>query len=313
MHIVTLIFNPEVLALISVFAAVLWMLVDQEDKTRPLLVFALVINLFFGTALAIVLGSESALLPWKYDLVLLQIDKALGFSAATVASSLNQGVWRIPLELVYRSLLPLMILWYFVQRTTEERGIVLRAYVTVMIIGPLLYAILPACGPIYAFGATWLHPAMVPAHTIRLSGMPNAFPSVHVATAFVFVLLARYPAWRGMASIFLIGTMLATLSTGEHFVVDLIPGMVFGCFAASIGHRRWRPAFVYLGTVCLWSLAIRFGYEILISRPHIVRFLALFSMLLVVQAILDAWNLLRLFPLPVRPLPKVELVKELEG
>ncbi len=282
--------------MISVFAAILWMLFDEKDKTRPLVVFAILINLFYGTVLTFVLGGENSILPWKYDLILLQIDHALGFSAATIALPLVHGFWRIPLFIVYESLLPLMILYCFMQRRAEARGVVLRAYMTELVIGPLFYAILPACGPIYAFGATWLQPAMEPAHTIRLSGFPNAFPSLHVATAFLFVLFARRVFWRGAASVFLLGTILSTLSTGEHFVVDLIPGLTFGCFAVSVADGKWRPAFVHFFTLGLWSVGIRFRYAVLLSHPYALRFFAWITVLIAAHAVLIAWNLLPALP-----------------
>jgi membrane-associated phospholipid phosphatase len=293
MHIASLIFSPAFLGMISLLAAIVWMLMDEKDKTRPLVVFAIIINLFYGTVLTIVLGREGSLLPWKYDLVLLQIDKALGFSEATIALPLVRGFWRIPLYIVYQSLVPVMIVCYFMQRRVEARGMVIRGYMTELVTGPIFYAILPACGPIYAFGATWLHPAMEPAQTIRLSGMPNAFPSLHVATAFLLVLFARRVFWRVAALVYLLGTILSTLSTGEHFVVDLIAGLAFGCFAGSVAYRRWRSAFVYLLTVGLWSVAIRFGYEVLLSHPYVLRSFALITVLIAVHAVLVAWE-----PLP---------------
>jgi len=296
MHIETLIFNPALLGMISVFAAILWMLFDPKDKMRPLVVFAILINLFYGTALTIVLGREGSLLPWKYDLVLLQIDKALGVSAAAIALPLVHGFLRIPLIVVYESLLPLVLLCYFMQRRAEARGVVLRAYVTELVIGPIFYALLPACGPIYVFGAAWLHPVMEPAHTIRLSGMPNAFPSLHVATAFLFLIFARHVFWRVAASVFLLGTILSTLSTGEHFVVDLIAGLTFGCFAGAVAHCRWQPAFVYLLILGSWSAAIRFGYAVLLAHPYALRFCALITVLIAVHAVLVVWNIVPTLP-----------------
>jgi hypothetical protein len=185
-HFETFIFSPALLGMISVFAAIVWMLLDQEDKMRPFVVFAIIINLFYGTVLTIFLGGEGSLLPWKYDLILFEIDRALGFTAAAIALPLLHGIWRMPLLVVYESLLPVMILCCFLQRRVELRNLILRGYMVELVIGPIFYAILPACGPVYAFGPAWLHPLLMePAQTIRLTGFPNAFPSLHVATAFL--------------------------------------------------------------------------------------------------------------------------------
>ena len=87
-------------------------------------------------------------------------------------------------------MVPMMICWFLVTRRRKMRGSVVMAYVGELVAGPLLYAVLPACGPAYAFGAQWLHPQQVQAGIVRLASMPNAFPSLHIATAFVFVLFA---------------------------------------------------------------------------------------------------------------------------
>jgi hypothetical protein len=292
MFIVRLILSPPFLGLVSLFVAVVWMLRDETDKVRPLVVFAIVINLSYGTLMTIAMRGEGWLLPWKYDLILLQIDHALGFSAAAIALPLVHGFWGTPLRVVYESVLPVMILFCFLQRQASGRAVVIRAYMAELVVGPLFYAILPGCGPIYAFGATWLHPAMETARTIRLSGFPNAFPSLHLATAFLFVLFARGFVWRGAATVFLVGTMLSTLSTGEHFVVDLVAGLVFGCFAGSVAEFKWRSAMLYLFTLGLWSVGIRLGYSVLLTHPLVLRLFALVTVLLAVHAVAVAWNLL---------------------
>ena len=182
--------SPAILGTVAVFLAVVWMLKDESDKTRPLLVFALVLNLFYGYLLTVILGREDGLLPWKYDYVLNALDRSTGISAAFVARHL-QGVWRIPLYVVYQLMVPMMIVWFFVTGSKARRGALVLAYVAELIVGPILYAILPACGPLYVFGRQWLNPPFVEPHLNRFSGMPNAFPSLHVATAFLFVLFAR--------------------------------------------------------------------------------------------------------------------------
>jgi hypothetical protein len=165
------------------------------------------------------------------------------------------------------------------------------AYVVEMIAAPLLYSIVPACGPIYAFGPLWLHPPAVAPTALRLTGMPNAFPSLHIAAAFALVLFAPGKLWRGVSLVFLAGTVMATLSTGEHYVIDLIPGLALGCFAASVGYRRFPHALLYLGAVLSWSLSVRFGYLILISHPCLLRTFAALTVALAIFAIFKEWNL----------------------
>jgi hypothetical protein len=201
-----------------------------------------------------------------------------------------EGFWRVPLIVIYQFMVPMMICWFFVTRARNPRGSVVLAYVGEMVAGPLLYAILPACGPIYAFGSHWLYAPHVQPAAIRLAGMPNAFPSLHIGTALVFVFLAPGKLWRAISLAFLASTALATLVTGEHYVIDLVAGLPFGCFAASVGYRKYRRALVYLGLVLAWSLSVRFGYTFLISYPVLLRSLAVLTIAIAVWAVLNEWR-----------------------
>jgi PAP2 superfamily len=279
-----------VIGLLALFLALVWMLRDDKDKTRPILVFALVLNLFYGFLLTVVMGKEDGLLPWKYDLFLLQLDTSLGVSAPSAARSL-QGFWRIPLYVTYQLMVPMMICWYLATRKRNHRGSLVLAYVAELVMGPLLYAILPACGPAYAFGSTWLNPPLATAHLIRFSGMPNAFPSLHLGTALVLVLYADGKLWRRISLMFFVGTALATISTGEHYLIDLVAGLAFGCFAANLGYRRFRSASFYLGIAISWSLAIRFQFAFLLANPGLVRCCVALTVALAIFAVVREWRI----------------------
>jgi hypothetical protein len=295
MKLLAILLNPAIFALVALVASVVWMLKDEKDKSRPLVVFALVLNLIYPWLLSVVLGGEAGLLPWKYDHMLFRLDASLGVSAASIALPL-QGALRIPLLVVYKVILPIMVLWLLLLRSPNRRGAFVIAYVTEMIAGPIVYAIVPACGPIYAFGAQWLHPPAVQANLIYLIGIMNAFPSLHIATAFILVLFAPGKLWRGVSLVYLAGTVLATLSTGEHYFIDLIPGLAFGCFATSMGYSKFRSALVYLGIVLAWSCAVRFGYLILIAHSGLLRTFAALTVALAGIALLKEWRIPAMSP-----------------
>ena len=289
MHLLLLLLNPGVIGVLALFLSVIWMLRDEKDKTRPLLVFALILNLLFGFLLTVFMSREGGLLPWKYDHVLFALDCALGVKAAPIAGAL-QGIFRIPLIVIYQLMVPMMIVWFLVTEYRNARGSVVLAYVGELVAGPILYAILPGCGPIYAFGAKWLSPPLVPAETIKLAAMPNAFPSLHIGTALVFVLFAPGRLWRAVSLAFLFATGLATLSTGEHYVIDLVGGLAFGSFAACVGYPRFRGGLFYLAVVTCWSLAIRFGYPLLIAHPVLLQLLAVLTVGMAVHAVFKEWR-----------------------
>jgi len=290
MHLLSLLLNPAIFGILVLFLSVVWMLRDESDKTRPLLVFAVALNLFFGFLMTVFMAREGGLLPFKYDHVLFRMDESLGVSAASIAQPL-QGICRVPLVVAYQLMVPMMICWFLVTRYRNLRGSVVIAYVAELVVGPLLYALLPGCGPVYAFGARWLQPPQVEAGAIPLIGLPNAFPSLHVGTAFVFVLFAPGRVSRSVSLVFLALTVLATLSTGEHYVIDLVAGLIFGCFAASVGYRRFRRALLYLGTVLCWSLAIRFEYPLLLGHPGMLRLAAVLTVALAVLAVYKEWRI----------------------
>lgn len=144
-----ILFNPALIAMTALFLSVVWMLRNEKDRTRPLLVIALVINLFYGWLLSFVMGHQNGLVPWKYDYVLLNLDHALGVPGAAIAQMLQQV--SIPLLVTYELMVPMMIAWFLVARSHGASGSIVVAYVVEMICGPILYAIVPACGPQYAF------------------------------------------------------------------------------------------------------------------------------------------------------------------
>lgn len=289
MVVLSVILNPAMLGVLALFLSIVWMLRDEKDRTRPLLVLAVVINLFYGVLLNLTMSREGALFPWKYDHVLYCLDESLGLHAAVVARAL-QGHWHIALWVIYQAMVPMMIVWFLVTRYRGWRGSVVLAYVAELIFGPLLYTIVPACGPLYAFGKQWLHPPQVPAGAIRLAGMPNAFPSLHVATAFVFVFFAPNKLWKAVALAFLAATVLATLSTGEHYVIDLVPGLAFGCFAACVGLRRIRWAVGFIAIALAWSIGVRLAYGFFIAHPALVLACLLLTVAAAIAALLVEWH-----------------------
>jgi hypothetical protein len=289
MRAIHILLNPSIIAVIALFLSILWMLRDEKDKARVELVFALVLNLFYGVFLNIFMAREGAVFPWKFDYVLFRLDAALGIQAASIARPL-QGPLHLPLWIVYQSMVPMMIAWFLLARYRRSPGSIILAYVAELVAGPLLYMIVPACGPIYAFGKQWLNPPAVAPMAVRLAGMPNAFPSLHVATALVFLLFAPGRIWKAIALLFLAATCLAILSTGEHYVIDLIPGLAFGVFVSAIGMHNFRRAGWFFALTLAWSLGVRFASMILIAHPALTRSLAGLTLVTVALAVFKQWN-----------------------
>jgi hypothetical protein len=279
--------NAALTKLAALVVAIIWMLRNEKDKIRSFLVIGLALNLVYEYLQSIVLGQANGLLHWKYDYYLFRMDGALGVSTATVAS-LFSAKWTRVLGAIYGYTVPMAVLWIWVSR--KHADALVRGYIAELGVGPLLYAVLPACGPVYAFGSAWMHPPTVQPVVTRISAFPNAFPSLHLATALLFVLTAEGKFWRGVSLVFFAGTALATLTTGEHYVIDLVAGLAFGCFLAKIGNLRWGRAGAYLGLTLAWSLAIRFGIQLLIAHPSSLRICSVLTVAIAVNAIRAEWR-----------------------
>ena len=289
MHAINFLLSPPVIAVAALFLSVIWMLRDEKDKVRAELVFALVLNLFYGVLFNIFMAREGAIFPWKFDHVLFSLDSSLGVQAATIARTF-EGPAHLFLFVVYQSMVPMMIAWYLLIRYRRITGSIILTYIAELVAGPLLYMIVPACGPIYAFNNQWLHPPAVTPVPMRLAGIPNAFPSLHVGTAFVFLMFAPGRIWKVAAFLFLVATCLATLSTGEHYVIDLIAGSAFGVFVSNVGLHNFRRAGGFLALTLVWSLSVRFAYATLIAHPMLTRSMAGITLLSVIVALYRHWN-----------------------
>jgi PAP2 superfamily len=172
-----------------------------------------------------------------------------------------------------------MIFWYIVNLNMRrgKPGKLLIAYLFNFLVGPCLYLIVPARGPRHAFGAAFpaLNPDVAPV-LVRLSGWPNAMPSLHVSTALLLVLFAgRNRVLRCVGWAYLAGTVAATLAF-EHYLIDLIVAVPFACFAALSSLGKIRQALGNLAIVLGWLLAIRLATPALITYPSVLR-LVLFA------------------------------------
>jgi hypothetical protein len=267
----SLLHSPALLLLLLTFASVLWMLKDESDKTRVLLFFGLLINAIYGSLQQAFMGAMDGVLPWKYDYVLYGIDNALGASAPAIARSAAPLV-QFVLTIAYELMVPAMIVLYIFAADSRQRKDLTVAYFAEMVFGPLLYAVLPACGPVYAFHATWpnvqQHPGL---QAVKLGGAPNAFPSLHLATAIVMLAFAKPGAWRIFAVVFFAATAASTIVTGEHYVIDLAGGIIFAGFACNAGRRNYRIASLFFILTALYAVLIRFTPETLVSHPVLLR------------------------------------------
>ena len=225
-----------------VVGLIVWVLLEPRSRD-PWKVLALILVFTVEPVTKWVMAQESRLIPVRYDYFLQSIDRALGITAFQIARALNGAAGL--LFALYESLSLVMVLWYVVNlkvRDGQPRQL-LFAYLAAFGIAPALYLVVPACGPRHAFGVHFPQGDPNPTLSlIRLDGWPNAIPSLHLTAALLLVFFSgRNRFFRTLAALFAIATAASTLVL-EHYVIDLVAGAAYACFAAMLAQGRLRRA-----------------------------------------------------------------------
>jgi len=194
----------------------------------------------------------------SYDYVLFGADARLGYHFGL--GRLFAG-W-MAIHLVY-SMLPLAVAFVYstLDRERTRLGLVM---LLAGVAAPLYYAACPAAGPLYVFGDAFpFHPPVLKAALpFDAPGLTmNAVPSGHLAWAMLLAWHSRpgLPGVRIFAWLFLLGTAVVTLATGEHYLVDLVGSVPFAVAVDAVVGRRWLSAVSCAALTLGWSLALRAG------------------------------------------------------
>lgn len=170
---------------------------------------------------------------------------------------------------------------------------VMRTFVVLGLIGPLIYLLFPVVGPIFAYGVDggdfaiadyWPHiwpPADVTPGAVVFDDATarNCMPSMHLGWALVVFIHARTgPGWmRWGGVIWLVGTVIATLGFGYHYGVDLIAGAVLCLTVEAVlrvaprGRRAARSWLVAGGAAVVLSLLVSCRYcAVWLARAPVV-------------------------------------------
>lgn len=179
------------------------------------------------------------------------------------------------------------------------RHFLIRTFLVLGLVGPVIYVSFPLVGPVFAFGAAgqgfqvgdyWPHilppiapsPGAIPFDDLIAR---NCMPSMHTAWALALFIHSRNAPrlLRWGATFWLAGTLAATLGFGYHYGVDLIAGAVLCMTVESalrepvrggVGSRVWL---VGTGSSFLAVMLLSFRY---LAEP-MARFPVLFGPLLV--------------------------------
>jgi len=235
----------------------------------------LAIFIAFASGFAVLKGSIGLVSPFAWDVALMELDRAVHFG--TLPHAWLEPVMARPA--LVSTINVLYNVWFFVQigsivaaccavRAQALRHQYLMAYMLVWVVGGFLIAsLVSSAGPVYyerlGFGETYA-PLMerlrdIDANHYTLWALEvqeklwagftgeragtagiSAFPSMHLATATLFVLAARQIGRAlFLASIaFWVVTMVGSVVLGWHYAVD-------GYAAAAVALVAWRVAGAY--------------------------------------------------------------------
>jgi hypothetical protein len=223
-----------------------------------------------------------------YDAFLFYVDRSFGRSLSVLVAELVGSVPHLDVFFfgVYMALSLAMGICYSAHmRQSRPPWKIAVLLITTVTVGVLCYNLLPACGPLMLLGRSgFLHgdpsavfpdarPAMV---GLSMKFPRNAMPSLHMTWALILLWISRDLRWgRWLAAFFAMLTVVATLSTGEHYLVDLVAAFpfAFAIWHSCVGdvpfsHPRrtlsiFGGAFAYLG----WIVVIRIAPSVFYASP----------------------------------------------
>jgi hypothetical protein len=265
-------FHPAFTGLVTEFLSVLWILRDKKGRTLPFLVAGLIANIFDGWRSSpwswsgragLRRGSESIT---SHPACRIRTSREHRQRARARAFSAPWGLSGHGSHddcLVPRG------------AAKSHLGIPCLAYVAEMVTGgPLLYAIVPDAVLSTPFAPGGYIHLRLRRFAIRLSGMPNAFPSLRwywfrlravvCGRRFRFC-LSRERSWRP--------------SQPANTTHRPVAGLAFGCFAANAGRLRIARSAAHLSLVLGWSLTVRFARDLLINHAALVQAFACVTVL----------------------------------
>jgi len=222
---------------------------------------------YMGFCLIFLLSFTRLALPRKLDYFLYAFDGSLGFEPSF---ALGRFVRAFPaldwlVGMVYNGL----GLWFCIVYAAHTRVhgkfrfSILRLYIVNILIGISLYFLFPASGPRYAFPTFPNSPLVVEAGAVPLNSVPNAMPSLHLAgTLMIFWLSQPWKRLRLVTGVICVLTAVATMSTGEHYFIDLIVAVPYSlamfALASDVRERRF-PVVVGSTMVFIWLAVLRYG------------------------------------------------------
>lgn len=258
----------------------------QNDERTAALLFLLpsLVALLFTLEVAMFLGFISSYHELTFDSFAYAADGAFGFPISFEVGRLFRE-FPLPAAIctfIYLAPPPALVFVYALQvRRSPHPPIDVVSLLLIMGgIGYALYFVFPVAGPGFAFAsfpANPPDPALFTSAPMPVPRAPrNGVPSLHMASALVAYLYARPygRVARAVAGLFVIGTFLATMGTGEHYFVDLVVALPFTVGVQALltkGPALRRAAVISISALIFagWLWLMRFEARLLLEQPVI--------------------------------------------
>lgn len=237
-----------------------------KDSVYRLSLSGVLLFSYIGIVLGFYVSLIKLLCQFKLDNFLYAFDGALGshFNFAIGQIALKSQLLGSVLTAVYNSLGFWMALLFAAHASIKNNKVdILKLTISNPVIGFALYFLYPAAGPKYAFPSFPQLPGHVPLAPALISGIPNAMPSLHVATALLLFYLARPWKWlRILTGIFLAATVVSVFSTGEHYIVDAVVAIPYSLMILAFASKSPSRKAVLISNAAvlgIWLVVLRFG------------------------------------------------------
>jgi PAP2 superfamily len=206
--------------------------------------------------------------PQVYDFYLYRFDGALGGQASGFVGRYFKDwpIFKLVCMICYQAL-PLvqsLLAASFFRAGRSPRNFFISAGLAGLA-GCALYQVIPVIGPAHVFGQSFVNETYrsVPLTTTLGAAMipRNGLPSLHFTWALLVVWninpiqRVRYT----LASLFLAATILATLGSGEHYLIDLVVAVPFTLSVHKGCLRQWKETSFYAAITLLWVIYLRFA------------------------------------------------------
>ena len=263
---------------------------------------------FFVLSAQRALNLANVLYPKTFDIYLYLFDGSLGFQPSFLVGQAMAAskILRIACVLTYVSLPFVMALVYALRLpkgADRPSWDIVTLFMLAGLGGWALYNVVPATGPLYVFVSDfpWRALPYGSLHRLVLEPIPvnavfprNAIPSLHMT----WVLLLYWNtkggsrALRIFLGVYLALTVVSTLGTGEHYLVDLVAGIPFALFVqAIVSPDKKAPVFRRaigsasgLALTLGWLLLVRFGAKSMLVSPVLPWSLVILTGILVWRA-----------------------------